>query len=194
MKPRTLTLVIIALAISLTIFLALIIGSKASHDFSVLHAECTVETADIGIPGITKLYDARLTNTGRAPVRIEVCAFVDDAGGRGDAPAFSVQKFDARSASWNTIVDASDARACHPYPLGWVTAQLKTRWLWPGQSVLMGEEATAARGFHRGESARFLLFASFKHSSEHAPQGIPTSAFVIDEEADRGAAGLRVRH
>jgi hypothetical protein len=194
MKPRTLSLVIVALATSLTIFSELIFVSKVSHDFSVLHAEYTIETADIGIPGITKLYDARLANSGRAPVRIEVCAFVDDAGGRGDAPAFSVQKYDAKSATWNTVVDASDTRACHPYPLGWVTAQLKTRWLWPGQSVSMGEEATAARGFQKGESGRFLLFTSFKHSSEHTPQGIPTPAFVIDEEAGGGTAGLRVRH
>jgi hypothetical protein len=194
MKPRILTFVIVTLVTSLTLFIAFVFVSKASQDFSVLHAEYTVETADIGIPGITKMYDAQLANNGRAPVRIEICAFVDDAGGRGDAPAFSVQKYEVKNANWETIVDASDARACHPYPLGWVTAQLKTRWLWPGQSVFMGEEATAARGFHKGDSARFVLYTSFNNSSKHAKRGIPTPAFVIDEEADDGAAGLRVRH
>jgi hypothetical protein len=184
----------IAIATSLIIFLALLFVSNASHNFSVLHAEYTVQAADIGIPGITKMYDAQLVNGGRAPVRIEICAFVDDAGGRGDAPAFSVQRYDAKSANWETIVDASDARACRPYPLGWVTAKLKTRWLWPGQSVFMGEEATAARGFHKGESARFVLYTSFNNSSKHAKRGIPTPAFVIDEEAGESAAGLRVRH
>jgi hypothetical protein len=194
MKHRTLTLVIVALAASLTVFIAFVFVSIASQDFSALHAEYTVETADIGIPGITKMYDARLVNNGRAPVRIEICAFVDDAGGRGDAPAFSVQKYDEKGATWETIVDASNARACHPYPLGWVMAQLKTRWLWPGQSVSMGEEATAARGFHKGESARFLLFTSFKRTREQTTRGIPTPAFLIDEEAGGGAVGLRVRH
>jgi hypothetical protein len=192
MKRGTLTFVMFA--ISLAILFALILVWRASGDLSVLHAEYSVETADIGIPGITKMYGARLTNSGRTPVRIEVCAFVDDAGGRGDAPAFSVQKYNANSATWETVVDASNARVCRPYPLGWVTAQLKTKWLWPGHSVLMGEEATAARGFHKGESARFLLYTAFKHASEHAPQEIPTPAFVIDEEAGEGAAGLRVRH
>ena len=192
MERRTLALVIVALTTSLTIFIAFVFVSRASQDFSVLHAEYTVETADIGIPGITKMYDARLINNGRAPVRIEICAFVDDVGGHGDAPAFSVQKYDQKSATWGTIVDASNERACHPYPLGWVTAQLKTRWLWSGQSVSMGEEATAARGFHKGESARFLLFTSFKRTK--AAPGIPTAAFVIDEEAGEGVVGLRVRH
>jgi hypothetical protein len=194
MKTRTPSFVIIAIATFLIIFLALLFAFNTLHNFSVLHAKYSVETADIGIPGITKMYDAQLINSGTAPVRIEICAFVDDVGGRGDAPAFSVQKYDAKNATWETIIDASDARACHPYPLGWVTAQLKTRWLWPGQSVSMGEEATAARGFHKGESVRFLLFTSFKHPSGHAPQGVPTPAFGIDEEAGDGAAGLRVRH
>src|SRR5712672_2149409 len=192
-KTRTLPLVTMATAMSL-FFLGLVFVSRTSHDFSVLRAEYTVETADIGIPGITKMYDGRLVNKGRTPVRIEICAYVDDAGGRGDAPAFSVQKFDAKHATWETIVDASDARACHAYPLGWVTTHLRTRWLWPGQSVSMGEEATAARGFLKGESARFLLFTSYKHDREHAPQEIPTPGFVINEESGGGAAGLRVRH
>jgi hypothetical protein len=194
MRNRTLSLVIIAIGTSLILALVSFFVSKASHNYSVLHAEYTVETADIGIPGITKMYDAQLVNRGSTPVRIEICAFVGDAGGRGEAPAFSVQKLNAKDATWETVVDASDARACHPYPLGWVTARLKPRWLWPGQSVSMGEEATAARGFRRGESARFLLFTSFKHAKDHAPRAIPTQAFVIDEEADGSAAGLRVRH
>src|SRR5260370_18856912 len=142
MKPRTLILVIVALATSLIIFIAFVVVEKTSQDFSVLHAEYTVETADIGIPGVTKMYDARVVNRGRAPVRVEICAYIDDAGGGGDAPAFSVQKYDGKSATWETILDASNARTCHPYPLGWVTARLKTRWLWPGHSVSMGEEAT----------------------------------------------------
>src|SRR5258708_13799007 len=171
MKPRTLILVIVALATSLIIFIAFVFVAKTSQNFSVLHAEYTVETADIGIPGITKMYDARLVNNGRAPVRIEICAFVDDAGGRGDSPAFSVQKYDEKGATWETIVDASNTRACHPYPLGWVTAQLKTRWLWPGQSVSMGEDATAARAFHKGESARFLPFPSFNRPRDQAARG-----------------------
>jgi hypothetical protein len=167
---------------------------KSSKNYSVLCAEYSVEAADIGIPGITKMYDARLVNGGLRPVRIEVCAFVDDASAHGEAVAFSVQRYDARSSAWITIVDASDARICRPYPLGWITAEVTPKWLWPNKWVSMGEEATAARGFHKGESARFVLFTSFKRSNRNPPQGIPTPAFVINEEAGSGAEGLRIRH
>src|SRR5215470_20155819 len=77
---------------------------------SNLHAEYSVDRADIGIPGVTKMYDARLTNFSLGPIRIEVCAFVDDASTPGEAAAFSVQRFDVKSSSWVTIVDASDAK------------------------------------------------------------------------------------
>lgn len=194
MKPRNPAFIATTFGVALVVLLLLYFGSRDSHDFSALRAEYSVESGDIGIPGITKMYDAKLINTGGWPVRIEVCKFQDDAGGRGDAPAFWVQRYDAKSSTWVTIVDASGARSCHPYPLGWVTANLKARWLWPGQSVVMGEEATAARGFHKGESGRFVLFTSFKHADTKLPHAVPTPSFVIDEEAETGAEGLRVRH
>src|SRR5260370_29970101 len=140
MKPRTLILVIVALATSLIIFIAFVVVEKTSQDFSVLHAEYTVETADIGIPGVTKMYDARLVNSGRAPVRVEICAYIDDAGGGGDAPAFFVQKYDGESATWETILDASNARTCHPFPLRCVTARVKNRWVLPGPPVSVGKK------------------------------------------------------
>jgi hypothetical protein len=193
MHLRILILGLITLGVTLVLSVLYIV-SRTLRDFSVLHAEYSVEEGDIGIPGVTKMYDARLVNRGRTPVRIEVCAFLSDASANGEAVAYSVQKYEANKAMWMTIVDASDARTCRPYPLGWATAQLKTKWLWPGQSVSMGEEATAARGFHKGESARFLLFTSFKHPGELAPEGISTPAFLIDEEPGEGAEGLRFRH
>lgn len=167
---------------------------NATSSASNLRAKYSVERADIGIPGITKMYDAGLVNVGTRPVRIEVCSFVSDAGAPGEAVAFSVQKYDAKTSAWVTIVDASDAGACHPYPLGWATAQLKSKWLWPGQRVSMGEEATAARGFRKGNLARFVLFSSFKHSNQSPSQAVPTPSFLIDEEAGSGVEGLRIRH
>src|SRR5260370_21088155 len=150
MKPRTLILVIVALATSLIIFIAFVFVEKTSQNFSVLHAEYTVETADIGIPGVTKMYDARLVNSGRAPVRVEICAYIDDAGGGGDAPAFFVQKYDGKRATLETILDASNARTCHPYPLGWVTARLKNNVPWASPSVWRGEEAPPPPDLHKG--------------------------------------------
>lgn len=174
--------------------LALKVIFRHSQDYSGLRSEYSVEPGDIGIPGITKMYDGRLINGGIRPVRIEVCAFVDDASATGEAVAFSVQKYDAKTSAWVTIVDASDARMCRPYPLGWVTAKLKSKWLWRNTWVSMGEEATAARGFRKGETGRFVLYTSFRRSNEKPPHAIPTPAFVIDEEAGAGAEGLRIRH
>ena len=194
MKSRNQVIAVSLIGAGLAILASLGFAFKASPNFAGLRAEYSVEQGDIGIPGITKMYDGRLVNGGRTPARIEICAFVDDAGGHGEAAAFSVQKYDPKSSTWITVVDASDAKACRPYPLAWVTAELKSKWLWPNKWVSIGEEATAARGFHKGESARFVLFTSFKHSNQNPPQAIPTPAFVIDEEAGSGAEGLRIRH
>jgi len=65
MRTQTLSLVIIAIATSLISLLTLLFVYNASHNFSALRAEYTVETADIGIPEITKMYDAQLVNKGK---------------------------------------------------------------------------------------------------------------------------------
>jgi hypothetical protein len=175
----------------------LVIVSAASlhfGDVSFLRAEYSVEKADIGIPGISKMYDARLTNRGAFPIHIQVCDFVTDASAPGDAVAFSVQRWDRTRQEWTTITDASDAANCRPYPLGWATAELKDKWLWPGQSVSMGEEATAARGFRKGDSARFVLYSGFTARQGTVRQAFPTAPFEIDEELSQEGQGLRIRH
>ena len=162
--------------------------------WSSLRAEYSVEKADIGIPGISKMYDARVINRGKLPVRVQVCDFVDDASARGQAAAFAVQKWDSHGNKWVTVMDASNFQNCRPYPLGWVTANLKRIWLWPGQSVSMGEEATAARGFHQGDSARFVLYSGFNETGKTTAWAFPTASFVIDEEALPDGPELRIRH
>src|SRR5260370_34398929 len=114
MKPRTLILVIVALATSLIIFIAFVFVEKTSQNFSVLHAEYTVETADIGIPGVTKMYDARLVNSGRAPVRVEICAYIDDAGGGGGGPVLFVANHDGERGTLGSIRVRPDAKTRTP--------------------------------------------------------------------------------
>jgi len=58
----------------------------------------------------------------------------------------------------------------------------------------MGAEATAARGFHKGELTRFVLFTSYSDQRTIESRPIPTEAFTIDEEAGEDAMGLRIRH
>ena len=130
----------------------------------------------------------------RPTVRVQVCDFVDDAGGRGHAAAFAVQKWDTDGDKRFTVVDASAARNCQPYPLGWVTTKLNQIWLWPGPSVSMGEEATAARGFRKGDSARFVLYSRFSEKGKKTAWAYPTPSFEIDEETPPSVTALRVRH
>jgi cupin domain len=48
-----------------------------------LHSDVVVRKSDIGIPGISKLYEARLTNYGIAPVKVTACDFLSDASEHG---------------------------------------------------------------------------------------------------------------
>jgi hypothetical protein len=95
------------------------------------------------------MYNAMLVNRGAIPVRVEVCAFQDDVGTKGEAIAFQVQRYDIRDAEWISVADASGPKACRPYPLGWVTAQLRTRWLWPAHP-LHGRGSDGSAGLSQG--------------------------------------------
>src|SRR5258708_1411836 len=97
-----------------------------------LHADVSVANRDIGIPGITKLYDAHVTNFGIFPRRIERCEFVTDAFAPGVSVGYRVQQWDTASRRWHTIMDAA-SEYCRPYPLGIARAKLTSKLLWPGQ-------------------------------------------------------------
>jgi len=146
---------------------------------TVLRAELYVESEDLGIPGISKVYGARLVNRGFWPVRVRYCDFVDDAMQRGKMIAYTVERQDSANHNWITVVRANGRDYCKPYPLGIVQAAMKTRLLWPGQSLSTNEEATAARSvFQTGDKARFVVFPE---NQEDGSSAIPTSDFTIDE-------------
>ena len=150
-----------------------------------LHADYTVAEGDIGIPGITKLYDAHITNFGIFPRRIERCEFVTDASASGVSVGYRLQQWDATSHGWHTVVDASSTY-CRPYPLGMVEARLVSKLLWPGETLSTGEEATGARDGLKGHDIRFAVVAN--------GYGFPTASFVIDEQVQRPDVDYRVRH
>ena len=181
----------------LPLFTALVVIALAlvvSRDHSSLYAEYSVARSDIGIPGISKLYEAKLVNRGFFPVQIEVCDAVTDVLSPEIALAYAVERWDPISKTWTQIADLGDSRRCTPYPLGWVSAQLKRTGLRPGQSISGGEEATAARGFHRGDSVRFVAYSAFRNAGPIRKEPYATAAFAIDEEIEAGVAGLRVKH
>jgi len=156
-----------------------------------LRAEVVTSKADIGIPGISKIYDARLVNRGIWPVRVSYCDFISDNSTRGKMIGYSVERWDSMARKWTTIVDVHGADFCKPYPLGIVEARLTSTLLWPGQSLSTGEEATAARdAFNVGDRARFVVF---RGTSEDSTSAVATPDFVIDEHRQTDVP-LRVLH
>src|ERR1035438_6026666 len=156
-----------------------------------LRAELIVNNADIGIPGISKMYEARLVILASWPIRVSYCDFVDDTLTRGKMVGYAVERWDNVARSWTTVVDAHGVDFCKPYPLGIVKANLTSGLLWPGQSISTGEEATAARdGLNIGDRARFVVFPGMAQESVSV---IATSDFVIDQHRQTDVP-LRVRH
>jgi hypothetical protein len=157
-----------------------------------LGAEYSVLSVDIGIPGISKMYEPRLKNSGLLPRKVQICEAITDTSSTETAVAYTVEKWENLKQQWEPVVDISSPEICTPYPLGWASAHLRTVWLWPGQSVPTGEEATAARGFRKGDSARFVLYSSYSNANTRRPY--PTAPFAIDEEVEPGYQGLRLKH
>jgi hypothetical protein len=150
-----------------------------------LHAEVSVANGDIVIPGITKLYEAHITNSGSLPSRIERCEYVTDAGAPGVSVGYRLQQWEMASRRWQTVLDAA-SEYCRPYPLGMIKARLTSKLLWPGQTLSTGEEATGAIGNLKGKTMRFAVVANGRE--------FPTLSFVIDEQIEGSNANYRVRH
>jgi hypothetical protein len=167
---------------------------RASSNYSNVAAHYTFTKSDTGIPGLATWYEAHLVNHGVFPVRIQVCDFVDDTSSRGTMLAYSVQRFDQKKGSWQTIADASDVRSCHPYPLGWIEAQLKMIWLLPHHELSTGEEITGARGFRKGDLARFLVYSAYHEPKRNGSIAFASPAFTIDEEIGDDPSKFRVKH
>ena len=149
-----------------------------------LHADAVVSKGDAGYEGITKLYQARLTNYGLLPVKVTACDFTTDASVHGTMVAYAAEKWDSRQNKWKTV-ESGESTFCRPYPLGIISeARLFSALLWPGQSISTRKEATAARGsFQIGDYARFSVFSGKAGDWRKA---LPTAAFRIDEPGKLG--------
>lgn len=154
-----------------------------------LHADYTVGGLDLVIPGITKVYDATLTNFGLIPPSLFACEFVtmpwdmevnlrlQSSNGLGPL------KLGQRRCSRQRRLSAN------PFLSGLSKGKVVGRRLWPGQSLSIGEEATAA-GFQNGDVVRLVLFAGQPWS---VTSGYPTPGFEIHEQITT-TVPLRVRH
>jgi hypothetical protein len=155
-----------------------------------LRSEVTVENADMGIPGISKVYEARLFNRGFWPIKVHYCDFVSDTDTPGTMVAYGVEQWDNAIGSWKVVARSTGVDFCKPYPTSMGQTKVKSRLLWPGQSIATGEEATAARGFSIGDRARFVIFPNATEDTSYA---VATPAFIIDEQMTTNEP-LRIRH
>jgi|KBSMisStaDraftv2_1062788.scaffolds.fasta_scaffold165733_2 hypothetical protein len=186
---KTRKFIVAASGLALIVLLTLLIG--APRTAKGLGAELVVRNADMGIPGISKVYEARLVNRAWWPIRVSRCDFVDDTLSPGRSVAYAVQRWDKNENRWTTVVEARVSNFCKPYPLGIVKARSTTAFLWPGQSLSTGDEATAAQvPFNVGDKGRFLIFVGAPGDYSLA---VPTEDFVIDEHPQTDIP-LRVRH
>jgi hypothetical protein len=103
-----------------------------------LHADVVIRRADYGIEGITKTYDAKLTNYGFTPARITACDFIDDTLSHGTEVGYTIEKWNTSTSKWENIFQSDRSAFCTPYPLGIVKAHVITKRLWPGQSISAG--------------------------------------------------------
>lgn len=190
---RLMTRIAVGVLLLAVIFVAAI---QVRHDLRFghfiglgLHADYTVERADLAIPGITKVYNATLTNFGALPRKVCACEFVTDAMGHGTALAYAIEKWDGTAQAWSTAWQPTKASFCKPYPLGIIEGRVVEKRLWPSQNLSIGEEATGAR-VQKGDLVRFVLFAAEPWTGT---SGYPTVGFEIDEQVAT-AVPMRVRH
>jgi hypothetical protein len=105
MKKKPIAIAIVAvLILAATVSVILLLSIKHANN-GRLHADMVVTNANIGIPGISKMYEATLTNQGRLPARVTRCDFIDDTLSPGTSVAYAVQRWDAGSKRWVTVVE-----------------------------------------------------------------------------------------
>jgi hypothetical protein len=148
-----------------------------------LRAKVEVENADIGIPGITKMYRASLVNLAPWPILVSRCEYISDAIEHGTELAYAVQKWDNSQQQWsagNLKREAGRAAYfCKPSPESIIEGRTTQNLLWPGRRLYTNSEATAANDeFHIGDRVRFVVFVN--RPGEYSAS-VTTPLFVIDQ-------------
>jgi hypothetical protein len=170
----------------------LLLSFNAKLRASLLVASWKTTPGGIGIPGLTKTYEAALTNRGMLPVRVTVCDFVTDALEHGKNVAHSVERWDQNTSRWVFFWGIPRQDFCKPYPLGITSdSKIQTVWLWPRQSISTDFVAIQANGgLQLNDRLRFRI-TPFLDRSDIA---VVTPPFTVDELPSEPASDLRIRH
>jgi hypothetical protein len=148
-----------------------------------LHADVSITTSDdmIGVEGLARIYDARLTNYGVFPKTIVVCDY-RITGVPAAAVNYAVERWDLQSREWSLVPEWDSygySLFCRP-AFEVEDEHLARRRLWPGQSIRVGGGVPAQMGgFHIGDDGRFTIFLGADGNKNRA---ISTAIFRIDQQ------------
>ena len=189
-------LLAVVLAYCLWVTYAQVRHRLATGHFAVLglHADVVEHRASIGIPGITKTYEATVTKYGLLPVLVERCTYISDTMTPGKMVAYNIERWDPQSHIWKTALEFAKPNFCTPVPLSMGETHWVRSWLWPGQSLSTEEEATGARQpFKKGDTLRFVIVTGVTGAAR-TRASYPTPSFTIDEQMLDSDTPYRVRH
>ena len=156
------------------------------------HADVFVSHASIGIPGISKMYEAVLTNNGFWPVAVEKCTYTSDVGENGQMVAYNIQRWDLAKKEWKETHKFALPEFCSPMPTSMGNTHWVKSWLWPGESLSTHEEATAAREpFKIGDAIRFVIVTDVTGSGRDL---YATPKFTLDEAPQDQEVRYRLSH
>lgn len=177
------------------IILLLVVWVEVSHRINYghfvlygIHVDVVSQRADIGIPGIERMYAAEAFNYTFLPFSLQGCQVPTDVSPFEEVVyRYQVQRFDPDSGAWVKVIGV-DPFDCEP---------LVTTRAWPGQSIRTVDwEATGARkGLQKGDAARFVVFTAFNKVDEAADQRTLSSpSFMIEDQVADPSVSYRVKH
>jgi hypothetical protein len=147
-----------------------------------LHADVVVTTSSelLGVDGVGKIYEGRLTNYGLFPATITACDYLDFASLHDTMVAYYVERRDPQLGRWNIVTEwgAYGSRLfCRP-SFEVTETHLVRRRLWPGESIRVGAVVPAqGPGFRVGDDGRFTIFLGALGDRSKA---VSTAPFRID--------------
>jgi hypothetical protein len=159
-----------------------------------LHADIEVHSGSTGIPGVTKTYEAILTNYGVLPASIEKCSYTSDISGIFTKLAYNIERWNSSRGAWETVETLASPDFCTPAPLRMANTRWDHLWLNPGQSLSTEEESTGARGsFRKGDKLRFVIVTEVSVPALNNAS-YPTQPFTLDEQVIDDGVPYKIRH
>jgi len=161
-----------------------------------LHADTILTTQSnlLGIEGVAKIYDARLTNYGILPATMTVCDYLDYSSSHRTMVAYVIERWDLQLRRWSAVPEWDDFGLrlfCRP-SFEVSETHLVRRLIWPGQSIHVGQVVPPERnGFHIGDYGRFTTFLRADGNRDKA---LSTAPFRVDQQLKAKAALPLGRH